>query len=64
MESPLALPDGRKQPLTQDFQAAVVWQLEIVHTSHYARKIVIGRVGGLAGPTHNREHWRQALETC
>lgn len=64
MESPLALLDGHKQPLTQDFDAAVVGQLEIVDASHYARKIVVRRVRGFAGTADNREHWRQALETC
>jgi len=64
MECSLALLNGDGKSLPENIQTAIIGQLEIVHTSHDARKVVIRSIRGFTGPTDHSEDGSKTLEAC
>lgn len=62
MKRALAFLDGRVQSSTHDVQIGVVWEFEVIDTSHDAWEVVVGRERGFAWLAHNCEHRGKTLE--
>ena len=62
MECTLAFFDRDVEPFAEHVPTAVVWQFEVIDVCHYTGKVVVWRVGWLAGTADDREDRGQTLE--
>lgn len=63
MKCALSFFDCNLQPRAQHFQRRIVWQLQIVHTGHNTRQVIIGGKGGFTGLANHSEKRRKSFES-
>lgn len=64
MECSLSLLNGDGESLPENIQTAIIGKLEVVHTSHDARKVIIRSIRRFTGPTDHSEDGSKTLEAC
>ena len=62
MKRALAFANGHVQSRSHDVKVRVIWEFEVVDTSHDTGKVVIRSVWGFAWFANHGEHWGEALK--